>query len=36
MAVPLIGLYEIGILVAKLAEKKRPKTEDLKDNQGEI
>jgi sec-independent protein translocase protein TatC len=36
MAVPLMGLYEIGILVAKLAEKKGPKTEDLKDDQKEI
>ena len=36
MAVPLMGLYEIGIIVAKLAEKKRPKEEDLKDDQKEI
>ena len=36
MAVPLMGLYEIGILVAKLAEKKRPKDEEKKDSQGEI
>ena len=36
MAVPLMGLYEIGIIVAKLAEKKRPKAEDLKDDQKEI
>ena len=36
MAVPLMGLYEIGIIVAKLAEKKRPKAEDLKDAQKEI
>jgi len=25
MAIPLMGLYEIGIFVAKFAEKKRPK-----------
>ena len=36
MAVPLMGLYEIGIIVAKFAEKKRPKTDDLKDDQKEI
>ena len=36
MAIPLMGLYEIGIIVAKLAEKKRPKAEDLKDDQQEI
>jgi sec-independent protein translocase protein TatC len=36
MAVPLMGLYEIGILVAKLAEKKGPKAEDLKDDQKEL
>ena len=36
MAVPLMGLYEIGIIVAKLAEKKRPKEQDLKDDQKEI
>lgn len=36
MAVPLMGLYEIGIIVAKLAEKKRPKADDLKDDQKEI
>ncbi|MGZ3635738.1 MAG: twin-arginine translocase subunit TatC [Syntrophales bacterium] len=36
MAVPLMGLYEIGIIVAKLAEKKSPKAEDLKDDQKEI
>ena len=33
MAVPLMGLYEIGIIVAKLAEKKRPKADDLRDDQ---
>jgi sec-independent protein translocase protein TatC len=36
MAVPLMGLYEIGIIVAKLAEKKRHEAEDLKDDQKEI
>ena len=36
MAIPLMGLYEIGIIVAKLAEKKRPKAEDLQDDQQEI
>jgi Sec-independent protein secretion pathway component TatC len=35
MAIPLMGLYEIGIIVAKLAEKKRPKAEDLKNDQQE-
>ncbi|HUH66912.1 MAG TPA: twin-arginine translocase subunit TatC [Syntrophales bacterium] len=36
MAVPLIGLYEIGILVARLAEKKRPREEEKKESQKEI
>ena len=36
MAVPLMGLYEIGIIVAKLAEKKRPKANDLRDDPKEI
>ena len=36
MAVPLMGLYEIGIIVAKLAEKKRPKAEDSRENQEKI
>jgi sec-independent protein translocase protein TatC len=36
MAVPLMGLYEIGIIVAKLAEKKGPKAEDLNTDQKEI
>lgn len=31
MAIPLMGLYEIGIFVAKFAEKKRPSTEATKD-----
>jgi sec-independent protein translocase protein TatC len=35
MAIPLMGLYEIGIFVAKFAEKKRPKADDEKDNQEE-
>ena len=35
MAIPLMGLYEIGIFVAKFAEKKRPKANDEKDNQEE-
>ncbi|HVO65679.1 MAG TPA: twin-arginine translocase subunit TatC [Syntrophales bacterium] len=30
MAIPLIGLYEIGIIVAKFAVKKQPKTDDIK------
>ncbi len=33
MAVPLIGLYEIGIIVAKFAVKKHPKTDDIKNDQ---
>jgi sec-independent protein translocase protein TatC len=36
MAVPLMGLYEIGIIVAKLAEKKGTKGEALKDDQKEL
>jgi sec-independent protein translocase protein TatC len=33
MAVPLMGLYEIGIIVAKFAVKKHPKTDDIKNDQ---
>jgi len=36
MAVPLMGLYEIGIIVAKLAEKKGAKGKALKDDQEEL
>jgi len=36
MAVPLIGLYEIGIIVAKFAVKKQPKTDDTKTNQEKV
>jgi sec-independent protein translocase protein TatC len=36
MAIPLIGLYEIGIFVAKFAEKKRIKVEDTGETQEEI
>jgi sec-independent protein translocase protein TatC len=35
MAIPLMGLYEIGIFVAKFAEKKRPKADNEKDNKEE-
>jgi sec-independent protein translocase protein TatC len=36
MAVPLMGLYEIGIFVAKFAEKKRPKADDTGEKQEDI
>jgi len=36
MAVPLMGLYEIGIFVAKFAEKKRLKVEDTGEKQEDI
>lgn len=35
MAVPLIGLYELGIFVAKFAEKKRPKADSIQEDQEE-
>jgi sec-independent protein translocase protein TatC len=34
MAVPLIGLYEIGIIVSRFAGKKHTKTNDIKKDQG--
>lgn len=36
MAIPLMGLYEIGIFVAKFAEKKRPNTEATKDKHEDV
>ena len=36
MAVPLMGLYEIGIFVAKFAEKKRLKVDDTGEKQEDI
>lgn len=36
MAVPLMGLYEIGIFVAKFAEKKRVKVDDAGEKQEDI
>jgi sec-independent protein translocase protein TatC len=36
MAVPLMGLYEIGIFVAKFAEKKRLKVDDTEEKQESV
>jgi len=36
MAIPLMGLYEIGIFVAKFAEKKRPTVDETKEKQEDV
>jgi sec-independent protein translocase protein TatC len=36
MAIPLMGLYEIGIFVAKFAEKKRPNAEETKEKHEDV
>lgn len=36
MAIPLMGLYEIGIFVAKFAEKKRPKEDEANETQKDV
>jgi sec-independent protein translocase protein TatC len=36
MAIPLIGLYEIGIFVAKFAERKRPKADEADEKQEDV